>query len=114
MLVAADLGPAQQHALISLLALNGLRVSEATGASIEALGTERTARAIDLASGERCEGPIFVIPDGRALMAGSLHRSHTKTLPSRITCENPWPLARSSAWRRPGAWSSSTAMTSSR
>jgi hypothetical protein len=69
--------------------LNGLRVSEATDASIEALGTERghrtltitgkggkvvtiplaprTARAIDLAIGERCEGPIFVIPDGRRL-----------------------------------------------
>jgi integrase/recombinase XerD len=81
MLVAAGLGPAQEYALISLLALNGLRVSEATGASIEALGTERghrtltitrkggkvvtiplaprTARAIDLAIGERCEGPIL-------------------------------------------------------
>ena len=61
--------------LISLLALNGLRVSEATNANIEALGIERghrtlvitrnggkvvtiplaprTARAIDLAIGER-------------------------------------------------------------
>ena len=89
MLVAAGLGPAQEHALISLLALNGLRVSEATGASIEALGTDRghrtltitrkggkvvtiplaprTARAIDLAIGERCEGPIFLAPDGRRL-----------------------------------------------
>jgi integrase len=75
---AAGLGPAQEHALISLLALNGLRVSEATGADIEGLGTERghrtlnitrqggkvvtiqlatlTARAIDLAIAERCEG----------------------------------------------------------
>jgi integrase/recombinase XerD len=75
MLVAAGLGNAQDHALISLLALNGLRVSEATGANIEALGLERghrtltvvrkggktvvvplaprTARAIDLAVGER-------------------------------------------------------------
>jgi site-specific recombinase XerD len=89
MLVAAGLGPAPEHALISLLALNGLRVSEATGANIEALGTERghrtltitrkggkvvtiplaprTARAIDLAIGERCEGPIFLIPGGRRL-----------------------------------------------
>ncbi len=88
-LVAGGLGPAPEHALISLLALNGLRVSEATGASIEALGTERghrtliitrkggkvvtiplaprTARAIDLAIGERCEGPIFLIPGGRRL-----------------------------------------------
>ena len=41
MLVAAGLGLAQEHALISLLALNGLRVSEATGANIQALGTDR-------------------------------------------------------------------------
>jgi integrase/recombinase XerD len=75
LLVAAGLGTADEHALISLLALNGLRVSEATGADIEALGVERghrtlvvirkggkvatvplaprTARAIDLAAGER-------------------------------------------------------------
>ena len=82
LLIAAGLGPAAEHALISLLALNGLRVSEATGANIEALGLERghrtlaivrkggkhvviplalrTARAIDLAIGERCEGPVFL------------------------------------------------------
>jgi integrase/recombinase XerD len=78
-----------EHALISLLALNGLRVSEATGANIEALGVERghrtlvitrkggkvvtiplaprTARAIDLAVGERSEGPVFLAADGRRL-----------------------------------------------
>ena len=88
-LVAAGLGDAAEHALISLLALNGLRVSEATGASIEALGSERghrtltiirkggkvvtiplaprTARAIDLAIGERTGGPVFLAPDGRRL-----------------------------------------------
>jgi integrase len=84
LLVAAGLGPAVEHALVSLLALNGLRVSEATGANIEALGLERghrtltivrkggkvvaiplaprTARAIDLTIGERAEGPIFTGP----------------------------------------------------
>ncbi|MGO9726713.1 MAG: tyrosine-type recombinase/integrase, partial [Streptosporangiaceae bacterium] len=89
LLVAAGLGPAAEHALISLLALNGMRVSEAAGADIEALGVERghrtlvitrkggkivtiplaprTARAIDLAIGERCEGPIFLALDGRRL-----------------------------------------------
>ena len=36
LLVAAGLGQPAEHALISLLALNGLRVSEATGANIEA------------------------------------------------------------------------------
>jgi integrase/recombinase XerD len=89
MLVAAGLGAAAEHALISLLGLNGLRVSEATGADIEAFGTERghrtlvitrkggkvvtiplaprTARAIDLAISERCEGPVFLAADGRRL-----------------------------------------------
>ena len=89
LLVAAGLGTAGEHALVSLLALNGLRVSEATGADIEALGVERghrtlvvtrkggkvvtvplaprTARAIDLAVGERSEGPVFLSADGRRL-----------------------------------------------
>jgi integrase len=89
LLVAAGLGPAPEHALISLLAPNGLRVSEATGADIEHLGLERghrtlvitrkggkvvtiplaprTARAIDLAIGERTDGPLFLSPDGRRL-----------------------------------------------
>jgi site-specific recombinase XerD len=89
LLVAAGLGIPGEHALISLLALNGLLVSEATGADIEHLGLERghrtltitrkggkivtiplaprTARAIDLASGERTEGPVFLAAGGRRL-----------------------------------------------
>ena len=89
LLVASGLGPPAEHALISLLALNGLRVSEATGADIEQLGLERghrtlvitrkggkvvtiplaprTARAIDLAIGERTEGPLFVTADKKRL-----------------------------------------------
>ena len=89
LLVAAGLGPPSEHALISLLALNGLRVSEATGTDIEHLGLERghrtltitrkggkvviiplaprTARAIDLAIGERTDGPVFLAADGRRL-----------------------------------------------
>jgi integrase len=89
LLVAAGLGPPVEHALISLLALNGLRVSEAAGADIEHLGLERghriltitrkggrvvtiplaprTARAIDLAIGERTDGPVFLAADGRRL-----------------------------------------------
>ena len=69
--------------------MNGLRVSEATGADIEHLGLERghrtltitrkggkvvtiplaprTARAIDLAIGERTSGPVFQAADGRRL-----------------------------------------------
>src|SRR6266516_2246279 len=48
MLAAAGLGTAAEHALISLLALNGLRVPEATGASIEALGLERGHRTLTI------------------------------------------------------------------
>ena len=44
LLIAAGLGPPLEHALISLLALNGLRVSEATGADIDHLGVERGHR----------------------------------------------------------------------
>jgi integrase/recombinase XerD len=46
LLAAAGVGPSAEHALISLLALNGLRVSEATGADIEALGVERGHRTL--------------------------------------------------------------------
>jgi site-specific recombinase XerD len=89
MLVEAGLRSARGHALISLLALNGLRVSEALGANIEQLGLERghrtltitrkggkivtvplaprTARAVDLAVGERHEGPIFLAGDSQRL-----------------------------------------------
>jgi integrase/recombinase XerD len=48
LLVAAGLGPAADHALISLLALNELRVSEAIGADIEALGVERGHRTLTI------------------------------------------------------------------
>ncbi len=97
LLVAAGLGPAPEHALISLLALNGLRVSEATGANIEALGLEtghrtltilrkggkvvtvplapRTARAIDLAIGEGAKALSSWPPTGSA---------STATAPARI------------------------------
>jgi integrase/recombinase XerD len=101
LLVAAGLGPPGEHALISLLALNGLRVSEATGANIEALGMERghrtlvitrkggkvvtiplaprTARAIDLAVVERVDGPIFLAPK-----AGQLDRHGAARVVRRV------------------------------
>jgi site-specific recombinase XerD len=46
--VAAGLASARDHALISLLALNGLRVSEATGADIGKLGLERGHRTLQI------------------------------------------------------------------
>jgi hypothetical protein len=89
LLVAAGLGPRVEHALMCGLALNGLRVSGAAGADIEHLGAERghrtltitpeggkvvtillapwTARAIDLATGDRCDGPVFITAGGRRL-----------------------------------------------
>jgi integrase len=92
---------AEQHdrdhaALAVLLGLNGLRVSEACAANIEELGLERghrtlrilgkgnkpatvplvprTARTIDLAVGERCEGPILRRRDGQRLDRRTAHR----------------------------------------
>jgi integrase/recombinase XerD len=85
-LVQAGLSGGRDHALACLLALNGLRVSEALNSDIEDLGLEhghrtltitrkggkivtiplapRTARAINLYVGERSEGPVFVNRDG--------------------------------------------------
>ena len=48
LLVAAGLGPLTEHALISLLALNGLRVSEASGADIEHLGLGHGHRTLTI------------------------------------------------------------------
>ena len=59
LLVAAGLGGPQEHALISLLALNGLRVSEAIGANIEQLGLERGHRTLTIL---RKGGKIVTIP----------------------------------------------------
>jgi site-specific recombinase XerD len=83
-------------ALAVLLGLNGLRVSEACGTNIEDLGFERghrtlgilgkgnkpatiplvprTARTIDLAIGDRCEGPILQRRDGQRLDRRTAHR----------------------------------------
>ena len=88
-LVAAGLSSNRDHALVSLLALNGLRISEALGADIEHLNVERghrtlrivrkggkqvtiplaprTARALDLAIGEREHGPILLGAGGQRL-----------------------------------------------
>lgn len=56
LLVAAGLGPAAEHALIFLLALNGLRVSEAAGADIEHLGLERGHRTLVITRKGRRQG----------------------------------------------------------
>ena len=88
-LVAAGLSSNRDHALGSLLALNGLRISEALGVDIEHVSVERghrtlrvlrkggkqvtiplaprTARAIDLAISEREHGPILLGAAGQRL-----------------------------------------------
>jgi integrase/recombinase XerD len=85
------------HATLAvLLGLNGLRVSEACDTNVEDLGFERghrtlrivgkgnkpatiplaprTARTLDLAIGERTEGPILRRHDGRRLDPRTAHR----------------------------------------
>lgn len=81
-LVQAGISGGRDHALACLLALNGLRISEALGSDIEHLGVvrghrtvtvtrkggaivtipfaPRTGRAIDLCIGERSVGPILL------------------------------------------------------
>ena len=88
-LVQAGLSGARDHALACLLALNGLRVSEAIGTDIDDLGLERghhtlrivrkggntvivplaprTARTVYLAIGEQLDGPIFTTDSGERM-----------------------------------------------
>jgi integrase/recombinase XerD len=86
LLVQAGLGDLRDGALITVLALNGLRISEALNADIDDLSTERghrtlaivrkggkhvtipiaprTGRALDLHIGDRAVGPIFLGVEG--------------------------------------------------
>ena len=86
LIVQAGLGSARDHALTSLLSLNGLRISEALGADIDAMDLDRghrtlaivrkggkhviiplaprTGRTLDLYIGERTTGPIFLGANG--------------------------------------------------
>lgn len=95
-LVQAGLVSARDHVLASLLALNGLRISEALGADIEDLDFERghrtlkvlrkggkhaiiplaprTSRVLDLYIAERTAGPIFLGARG-----GSMDRKPSGT-----------------------------------
>ena len=89
LLVQAGLGSPRDHALIALLAMNGLRIAEALGADIDKLDMDRghrtlkivrkggkrvtiplaprTGRALDLYIGERTTGPIFLGANGQRM-----------------------------------------------
>ena len=89
LLVAAGLAGPKEHALISLLGLNGLRIPEALGIDINDLNVERghrtvtvvrkggkivtmplaprVARTIDLAIGDRTRGPVFLAASGQRM-----------------------------------------------
>jgi len=89
LLDAAEADGPRTHALVLLLGLNGLRVSEAVGASLEDLGTERghrvlkivrkggkrqtvplapkVADAIDRLTDGRTSGPIFATNTGKPM-----------------------------------------------
>ena len=95
-LFAAEHFDRAHAALAVLLGLNGSRVSEACGSNVEDLGMERghrtlrilgkgnkpaviplvprTARTIDLAIGERSDGPILRRVDGKRLDRRTAHR----------------------------------------
>jgi integrase/recombinase XerD len=95
-LFTAEMLDHDHAALAVLLGLNGLRVSEACATNIEDLGMERghrilrivgkgnkpatiplvprAARTIDLAVGERHEGPILRRRDGQRLDRRTAHR----------------------------------------
>jgi len=95
-LFAAERYDHDHSALAVLLGLNGLRVSEACATNIEDLGVERghrtlrilgkgskpaviplvprTARTIDLAVGERCQGAVLCRRDGQRLDRRTAHR----------------------------------------
>ena len=86
--VASQL-PVRDHALVCLLGLNGLRVSEATGIDIEDIGrwrgqrtvrvdrkggkeqtiplASRTAWLVDEVAGDRTTGPLFVTASGKRM-----------------------------------------------
>jgi hypothetical protein len=97
LLLQAGLGAPRDQALVVLLALNGLRISEALNADIEDLGVDRghrtlrivrkggkhvtipiaprTATAIDLYVGDRAGGPIFIGATGQRLSRHAADRT---------------------------------------
>jgi integrase len=84
LLVAAGLGPPADHALISLLALNGLRVCEATGANIEALGVERGHRTLVITRKGGKVVTITLAPRTARRSPGPRRRGRRRRSPGRL------------------------------
>jgi site-specific recombinase XerD len=109
LLAAADDLGSKAAALIALLLLNGLRVSEVVKANVEDLGEERghrvlrvhrkggrvalvplaprTAAAIDLALDERTEGPLLLGEHGGRGTTGRLTRAGAAYIVQRVARE---------------------------
>ncbi len=134
-LVAAGLSSSRNNALCSLLAMNGLRISEALDADIDQLGLERghrtlvvhrkggktvtislaprTARAVDLAIGDRLGGPLFLgsggdrmtrdaaAADGATDRQGSRDHQAHRTAQLAPLVHHGRPGRRRPPWRRP-------------
>ncbi len=101
-LVQAGLGSARDHALASLLALNGLRISEALGADVEDLEFERGHRTLKVL---RKGGKHAVVPLGTENLtgAGPVHRgAHHRADLSRRQGRPRWTATRLTAWS--SAW----------
>jgi len=69
LLVQAGLGDLRDGALITLLALNGLRISEALSADLDYLSTERGHRTLSIVrkGGKRVTVPIAPRSDGLSI-----------------------------------------------
>jgi site-specific recombinase XerD len=121
--LAALIGAAQgdnprSFALVLLLGFNGLRISEALGAGVEDLGTERghrvlrirrkggkaatvplaprTAEAIDAYVGDRTSGPLFATATGKRWQRSeawrTLRRLARRAVPGKATTLHPHDL----------------------
>ncbi|HEV3382836.1 MAG TPA: hypothetical protein VG142_17875 [Trebonia sp.] len=90
LLVAAGLGPTAEHALISMLARNGLRVSQATGAGIDHLGLERGHRTLVVT---RKRGKVVTVPlaPRTARANGCVRRPSRKPRAGRGTRRDAFP-----------------------
>jgi site-specific recombinase XerD len=125
-LVQAGLGSARDHALASLLALNGLRISEDLGSDIDDLDFERghrtlqilrkggkhvtiplaprTSRAVDLYIGERISGPIFLGANGGRMDRYAADRMVKRLARRAGVAKRQPPLASPQRHRRARRW----------